>query len=81
MFGGVARNENITLNQAASLLGKKGGKARAAKYDAETLSKWAKRGGRPRKPLSKLSQQGKWARIRREKQRRERERQTRSQRG
>ncbi len=26
-----------------------GGKARAAKYDKKTLSKWAKRGGRPRK--------------------------------
>jgi general stress protein YciG len=27
----------------------KGGKARAAKYDKKTLSKWAKKGGRPRK--------------------------------
>ncbi len=26
-----------------------GGKARAAKYDKATLSKWAKKGGRPRK--------------------------------
>jgi hypothetical protein len=26
-----------------------GGKARAEKYDHATLSKWAKRGGRPRK--------------------------------
>jgi hypothetical protein len=26
-----------------------GGKARAAKYDKKTLSKWAKKGGRPRK--------------------------------
>jgi len=28
--------------------GRKGGKARAAKYDKSTLSKWAKKGGRPR---------------------------------
>ncbi|MFY9528034.1 MAG: hypothetical protein WAR24_03905 [Candidatus Acidiferrales bacterium] len=28
---------------------RKGGKARAAKYDKKTLSKWAKLGGRPRK--------------------------------
>jgi hypothetical protein len=26
----------------------KGGKARAKKYDKKTLSKWAKKGGRPR---------------------------------
>jgi hypothetical protein len=30
-------------------LGRKGGKARAAKYDQATLSKWAKKGGRPPK--------------------------------
>ena len=30
-------------------LGSKGGKARAAKYDKETLSNWAKKGGRPPK--------------------------------
>jgi hypothetical protein len=29
-----------------------GGKARAKKYDHATLSKWAKRGGRPRKTKS-----------------------------
>jgi hypothetical protein len=29
-------------------LGSKGGKARAAKYDAGTLSTWARKGGRPR---------------------------------
>ncbi|MGA7226349.1 MAG: hypothetical protein WBX16_26075 [Candidatus Acidiferrales bacterium] len=27
--------------------GRKGGKARAAKYNKATLSKWAKKGGRP----------------------------------
>lgn len=36
-------------NKAAQQLGRKGGQARAAKYDKATLSKWAKRGGRPKK--------------------------------
>jgi hypothetical protein len=30
-------------------LASSGGKARAKKYDKKTLSKWAKKGGRPRK--------------------------------
>lgn len=30
-------------------LAKKGGKARAKKYNKATLSKWAKKGGRPQK--------------------------------
>jgi len=30
-------------------IGRKGGKARAAKYGKTTLSKWAKKGGRPPK--------------------------------
>jgi len=34
-------------------IGKKGGKARAAKYDKRTLSAWAKKGGRPRKKETK----------------------------
>ena len=32
-----------------SRIGSKGGKARAEKYGRRTLSKWAKKGGRPRK--------------------------------
>lgn len=37
-----------------------GGKARAKKYPHETLSKWAKKGGRPRKDASKsASKRGK----------------------
>ena len=32
-----------------SRLGSKGGKKRAAIYDKETLSKWAKKGGRPQR--------------------------------
>jgi len=31
-------------------IGRKGGKARASKYDKATLSKWAKKGGRLRNP-------------------------------
>jgi hypothetical protein len=34
-------------------LARKGGKARAEKYDQATLSKWAKMGGRPRKAETK----------------------------
>jgi hypothetical protein len=56
------------VRQVASL----GGKARAAKYDPQTLSKWAGR-GKPRKPWNELSQQGKWARARRARKRRERD--------
>ncbi len=39
----------MKLTSAAAQLGRKGGKARAAKYDTATLSRWAKKGGRPRK--------------------------------
>jgi len=38
-----------------------GGKARAAKYDHETLSEWAKKGGRPRKDAQGQGEQGKSA--------------------
>lgn len=37
-----------TINEVASM----GGKARAKKYSKEQLSKWAKKGGRPKKKLS-----------------------------
>jgi hypothetical protein len=39
----------MKLTKPAQQLGRKGGKARAAKYDHATLSKWAKLGGRPKK--------------------------------
>ena len=35
--------------ELARELASKGGKARAHKYDKKTLSKWAKKGGRPKK--------------------------------
>ncbi len=66
---GMATEKSYPLKEAASLLGKKGGKARAEKYDAETLSHWGSLGGRPRKPSDQITQQGKWARVRREKKR------------
>jgi general stress protein YciG len=34
-------------------IARKGGKARAAKYDKATLSEWAKKGGRPPKKGNK----------------------------
>jgi hypothetical protein len=37
-----------TISEYLKKLGKKGGKARAAKYDKATLRKWAKKGGRPK---------------------------------
>ena len=41
------------LSLYLSELGKKGGKARAKKFDKTTLSKWAKLGGRPKKGTKK----------------------------
>jgi len=37
------------LREARKKLASKGGKARAKKYSKRILSKWAKKGGRPRK--------------------------------
>jgi len=37
------------IHEYLASIGRKGGKARAAKYDKLTLSKWAKKGGRPPK--------------------------------
>jgi hypothetical protein len=37
------------MQQARRELARKGGLARAKKYDKKILSKWAKKGGRPRK--------------------------------
>jgi general stress protein YciG len=37
------------IQEYLSKIGRQGGKARAKKYDKATLSKWAKKGGRPRK--------------------------------
>lgn len=37
------------IREYLAKIGRKGGKVRAAKYDKSTLSKWAKKGGRPPK--------------------------------
>lgn len=37
------------LKQYLASIGSRGGKKRAALYDKKTLSKWAKKGGRPKK--------------------------------
>jgi hypothetical protein len=42
------------LRAHLSKLGKKGGQARAGKYDKATLRKWASMGGRPRKGKSNV---------------------------
>ncbi len=36
------------IREYLASIGRKGGKARAAKYDKATLSKWARLGGRPK---------------------------------
>ena len=45
----VTKISEKLMQQARQELARQGGKARAAKYDKDTLSKWAKKGGRPRK--------------------------------
>jgi hypothetical protein len=37
------------IRQYLTAIARKGGQARAKKYGKTTLSKWAKKGGRPRK--------------------------------
>jgi general stress protein YciG len=41
--------KNKMIREYLANIGRKGGKARAAKHDKKTLSKWAKLGGRPSK--------------------------------
>ena len=45
--------DNDIIKAFLRRIGKKGGNARAAKYGSKTLSKWAKKGGRPRKKIRK----------------------------
>jgi hypothetical protein len=45
----MREEERQAIQRFLKKIGKKGGKARAAKHDKATLSKWAKKGGRPRK--------------------------------
>jgi hypothetical protein len=45
----MKNDKDKIIREFLKLAGSKGGKARAAKYDKATLSKWAKKGGRPPK--------------------------------
>jgi hypothetical protein len=45
----MAKGLDKMLREYLAKLGRKGGKTRAAKYSKATLSKWAKKGGRPKK--------------------------------
>lgn len=45
----MAHDRDEIVREFLKRAGSKGGKARAAKYDKATLSKWAKKGGRPPK--------------------------------
>lgn len=45
----MAHDRDKVIREFLKRAGSKGGKARAAKYDKKTLSKWAKLGGRPPK--------------------------------
>jgi hypothetical protein len=49
----MAQDKNEIIREFLRRAGSKGGKARAAKYDKATLSKWAKKGGRPPKKGSR----------------------------
>ena len=44
----MKKDMNKMIREYLAGIGRKGGKARAAKYNKATLSKWAKKGGRPR---------------------------------
>jgi general stress protein YciG len=44
------KKENDKIREYLASIGRKGGKARAAKHDKATLSKWGKKGGRPPEP-------------------------------
>ena len=42
------KDKQDTIREYLKKIARKGGKARAAKYDKTTLSKWARKGGRPK---------------------------------
>jgi hypothetical protein len=45
----MSKDKKDAIREYLTRIARKGGKARAAKYDRATLSKWAKKGGRPPK--------------------------------
>jgi len=44
----MKNDQDKIIREFLTKAGRKGGKARAAKYDEATLSKWGKKGGRPK---------------------------------
>jgi len=44
----MKNNQDRIIREFLTKAGRKGGKARAAKYNKATLSKWGKKGGRPK---------------------------------
>lgn len=44
----MIKDTDKVIRQYLTEIARKGGKARAKKYDKATLSKWAKKGGRPK---------------------------------
>ena len=44
----MIKDHDKVIRQYLTEIARKGGKARAKKYDKATLSKWAKKGGRPK---------------------------------
>jgi general stress protein YciG len=51
----MSKDQQDAIREYLKKIARKGGKARAAKYDKATLSKWARKGGRP--PNRKESEQ------------------------
>jgi len=45
----MAKDTEKLIREYLAKIGRKGGNARARKYDKAMLSKWAKKGGRPTK--------------------------------
>ena len=44
----MTKDKDTLVREYLAEIGRKGGKARAKKHDKATLSKWAKKGGRPK---------------------------------
>jgi general stress protein YciG len=49
----MKNDQDKIIREFLTKAGRKGGKARAAKYDKATLSKWGRTGGRPPKKGAK----------------------------
>jgi general stress protein YciG len=49
----MSKDKQDAVREYLTKIARKGGKARAAKYDKAILSEWAKKGGRPPKKGNK----------------------------